>query len=118
MRNIKYVLWFELCFSIFKNKEPLYIILCITGNLVECVGFSLSSVWCLSNVMYFNQLCLWLLFWKTERELGTQFPSTVDQNARWNVVDINSSYLGVDTHTHTHSVYDSYTFFFAFILLV
>jgi len=39
-------------FQNFKNKESLYIILYITGNLNEYVGFSLSYAWCLSNVMY------------------------------------------------------------------
>jgi len=45
-------------FQNFKNKDPLYIILCITGNLIECVGFSLPYAWYLCNVMYFNQVGL------------------------------------------------------------
>lgn len=78
-------------FQNFKNKESLYLILCITGNLIEYVGFSLSYAWCLGN--NFNQVVLCLLFWKTGRELGTQFRSSVDQIASWNDVYINSSYL-------------------------
>jgi hypothetical protein len=80
-------------FQNFKNEEPLYIILCITGNLIEYVGFSLSYAWCLGSVMYFNQVGLCLLFWKTGRELSTQFPSTVDRIATWNDVYTNISYL-------------------------
>jgi len=48
------VVW--VTFQNFKNKEPLCIILCITGNLIVYVGYSLSYAWCLNNIIYFNQM--------------------------------------------------------------